>query len=585
MKKFASIVLCFMLVLSMAVTGVVAASAADAAQTGKITIHKNVSKDQYDADPKTKGLAGAEFTIYQVMSLDNNLYHITSDFANAKEFLPVDELATAASDDSGYLTYGNTGDLEAQIAALQLIAKNLTSGTSQETDEYGKAEFTNLPYGVYLVVETKVPDGYTAATNSFLVSLSNNKDADGNIQNDVHAFPKNVTIAVDKNILIDEENNTTQKNTSAAIGDEITYQVTTKVPSYDVDLLNEIKTDDAYRFSKIPFYFIDELSEGLTLKANTVMVTVGDTVFTDKAVKTVSDNELIVSIPFENLYNDEDGNKVNHMGENVTIQYKATLNEKAKVTSGNDNTVTLYYTNAPATFDPAVYFTTEKVDHDTDPETPDIDVVVPKPGTDPKNPPTSVNPTTDPKVFTYEMDITKLLNGKAFEPVDGQNVKFTLAYSDSESGTYSPVKFTGSDGVYKVSAASTATELTVDTDGNLKVVGLKAGYYQLTETQTLDDYNKLSAPVTIIVSEDTNVEGTDVNSGKVIANTYVNGELTELNNDKDGIFNLEVNNSKSQFNLPTTGGLGLWMFTIGGAVVLAAAIFIFVSVRKKKSKD
>ena len=51
-----------------------------------------------------------------------------------------------------------------------------------------------------------------------------------------------------------------------------------------------------------------------------------------------------------------------------------------------------------------------------------------------------------------------------------------------------------------------------------------------------------------------------------------------------GIFALTVNNPKSQFELPTTGGMGILLFTLGGAVVLAAAIVIFTLARKKKDR-
>ncbi len=50
----------------------------------------------------------------------------------------------------------------------------------------------------------------------------------------------------------------------------------------------------------------------------------------------------------------------------------------------------------------------------------------------------------------------------------------------------------------------------------------------------------------------------------------------------NGTFAITVNNSKSQFNLPLTGGAGLWIFTILGAIVMAAAIIYFSHMRGKK---
>ena len=41
-----------------------------------------------------------------------------------------------------------------------------------------------------------------------------------------------------------------------------------------------------------------------------------------------------------------------------------------------------------------------------------------------------------------------------------------------------------------------------------------------------------------------------------------------------------VNNETS--DLPTTGGAGTWMFTIGGLVLIAGAVVLLVVVRRKK---
>ena len=44
---------------------------------------------------------------------------------------------------------------------------------------------------------------------------------------------------------------------------------------------------------------------------------------------------------------------------------------------------------------------------------------------------------------------------------------------------------------------------------------------------------------------------------------------------------LLVIGNKQGFNLPTTGGAGTWMFTIGGLVLMAGAVVVFISSRKK----
>ena len=118
--------------------------------------------------------------------------------------------------------------------------------------------------------------------------------------------------------------------------------------------------------------------------------------------------------------------------------------------------------------------------------------------------------------------------------------------------------------------------------------GLEAGTYELKETKSLKGYTILTEPVTILVEEVK--EGTPaVVTQNVTAHTLAwNGTVAEKKDElanaaENGIFSITVNNAKNQFNLPITGGLGLWMFTIGGGIVMAGAIIFFSVIRKKKS--
>ena len=49
---------------------------------------------------------------------------------------------------------------------------------------------------------------------------------------------------------------------------------------------------------------------------------------------------------------------------------------------------------------------------------------------------------------------------------------------------------------------------------------------------------------------------------------------------ENGVVKLNVVNKKG-FDLPTTGGMGTWMFTIGGLVLMAGAVVVFISSKKK----
>lgn len=115
------------------------------------------------------------------------------------------------------------------------------------------------------------------------------------------------------------------------------------------------------------------------------------------------------------------------------------------------------------------------------------------------------------------------------------------------------------DGVYKQALADeegAIDELEVSAEGELKVTGLGDGTYFFEETKAPDGYsiNEDGATVTIEGSATENVS----------MDTYVID--TKLS------------------SLPSTGGIGTTIFTIGGCVIMIAAAGLFFASRRKESK-
>ena len=115
------------------------------------------------------------------------------------------------------------------------------------------------------------------------------------------------------------------------------------------------------------------------------------------------------------------------------------------------------------------------------------------------------------------------------------------------------------DGLYKHALADedgAIDELEVSAEGELKVTGLGNGTYFFEETKAPDGYsiNEDGATVTIEGSETKNVS----------MDTYVID--TKLS------------------SLPSTGGIGTTIFTIGGCVIMIAAAGLFFASRRKESK-
>ena len=63
----------------------------------------------------------------------------------------------------------------------------------------------------------------------------------------------------------------------------------------------------------------------------------------------------------------------------------------------------------------------------------------------------------------------------------------------------------------------------------------------------------------------------------------INDEVTtdKFNQDANNIyFKFEVENQKG-FSLPETGGMGTYLFTIGGIVIMAGAAFALIAMKKR----
>ena len=138
----------------------------------------------------------------------------------AKYFYQSDVLidALAAALESNSTVVKNA--LEAYISANDGTAMSLT-------DAYGKTKAENLALGLYLVVETKVPEMVVSTTDPFLVSVpmtsvNGTNAADGGTRwiYDITLYPKNLTgIPSLEKTLRENKNDTGKHNGTAAITD------------------------------------------------------------------------------------------------------------------------------------------------------------------------------------------------------------------------------------------------------------------------------------------------------------------------------------------------------------------------------
>ncbi len=125
---------------------------------------------------------------------DNGINYFTSDMLNNK------------------LTAALAANAATVKNALETAVKNGGVAMS-ETDATGHTAASDMEQGVYLVVETRVPENVTSTCNPFFVSLPMTT-TDGAAWNyDVTVYPKNQTGNPDLEKTVREAKNSTGKNT------------------------------------------------------------------------------------------------------------------------------------------------------------------------------------------------------------------------------------------------------------------------------------------------------------------------------------------------------------------------------------
>lgn len=338
-----------------------------------------------------------------------------------------------------------------------------------------------------------------------------------------------------------------------AIGDTVTYQLTSKVP-------------DMTGYNSYTFKFTDTLSKGLDLKA-ILSVKVGDTEL--KAGKTGANTYLptyttntngthTLTISFNEFYN----NFKNRTGDTITVVYTATLNKDAVIgMNPNTNKAVVEYSNDP------------KSDGTGKSEPSIVDVH-----------------TFDFTIYKYYLkdqnnkeDKTALAKAE-FELYKG-NTEGTAADEQAKVNIVDE-----GEGVYRQATADeakatgfTSAKIVSDADGKVLVKGLDAGTYYLRETKAPEGYNKLLGDIKVEIKANY-----DPKTGKLtsysVDYTY-NGPTTTGTEIKDTKTSPEVAvENKTGAQLPSTGSKGALMVTLAG-IVLFGALTASKAFGKKKTKN
>ena len=478
---------------------------------------------------------------------DNGINYFTSDMLNNKLAAALAANATAVKN------------------ALEAAAKN--GGVAMtETDATGHTSAGQLEQGLYLIVETRVPENVTSTCNPFFVSLPMTT-IDGSEWNyDVTVYPKNQTGNPTLDKTVREDKNSTGKNNgsltditdgyahtaSASIGDTVDYQIISTLPTI---------TSKASALSE--YTYVDTLSKGIRYNKNDVVIEFfKDSGCTDK-ITTWDENSGKFAVAYDDTANTmtikmtetglaeinesesvyADSVKRGYSDCTMRITYAATLTADAKMgDTDNPNEVELTWRRTNNTY----FDTLKDCCH----------------------------------VYTYGIDVLKQFSDNGG---DLRNVKFRLHNDTDDCYIIAEQR----DGVYYAKGFANkkvdATTFVPNSSGHIVVKGLEDDTYSLTEIATDKGYVLLKDAIKIVIKTAENGQCEKCGAKLLTASATVNGKDASMT-DGNAIVPLTVVNNPG-FDLPKTGGYGTWMFTIGGVALLGAAAFIVIRSRKQHRNE
>lgn len=448
--------------------------------------------------------------------------------------------------------------------ALEAAVKN--GGVAMpETDATGHTSASNMEQGLYLVVETRVPENVTSTCNPFFVSLPMTT-IDGAAWNyDVTVYPKNQTGNPDLEKTVRESKNSTGKNTGSLtdIKDGYAHTATASVGDVvDYQIISTLPTITSKASSLTEYTYVDTLSKGIKYNKNDVVIEFfKDAGCTDKITTWAED-----SGKFAVTYDDT----ANTMTIRMTDTGLAEINEAATVYT---DSVKRGYSDCTMRLTYAATLIADAQMGDADNPN-EVELTWKRTNT------TYFDTLKDCcHVYTYGVDVLKRFSDNGGNM---KNVKFRLHNDTDDCYIIADLK----DGIYYAkgitSKKSDATTFIPNSSGHIVVKGLEDDAYSLTEIATDKGYVLLKDAVKIVIKTAESGQCEKCGAKLLTASATVNGKDVTMS-DGNAIVPLTVINNPG-FDLPKTGGYGVWMYTVGGVLLLGAAAFIVIRSRKHKNE-
>ena len=448
--------------------------------------------------------------------------------------------------------------------ALETAVKN--GGVAMpETDATGHTSASDMEQGLYLIVETRVPENVTSTCNPFFVSLPMTT-IDGAAWNyDVTVYPKNQTGNPTLEKTVREAKNSTGKNNgsltditdgyahtaTASVGDTVDYQIISTLPTI---------TSKASSLSE--YTYVDTMSKGIKYNKNDVVIEFFRNAGCTDKIATWDESSGKFAVAYDDA--------ANTMTIRMTDTGLAEINEAATVYT---DSVKRGYSDCTMRLTYAATLTADAKLGDTDNPN-EVELTWRRTNN------TYFDTLKDCcHVYTYGVDVLKRFSDNGGNM---KNVKFRLHNDTDDCYIIADLK----DGIYYAkgitSKKSDATTFVPNSSGHIIVKGLEDDSYSLTETATDKGYVLLKEAVKIVIKTAENGQCEQCGAKLLTASATVNGKDASMT-DGNAIVPLTVVNNPG-FDLPKTGGYGVWVYTVGGVLLLGAAAFIAVKSRKHKSE-
>lgn len=475
---------------------------------------------------------------------------------------------------------------------INAAAKGLTGGTitplaTMSGTLTGETYTANVPAGVYIAVLTGAADGsvynpvFLAATygeeGNVVVDKPEQVNAGDAYLFGTTAVLKKTTPDVDKTITggtVEDDGRDT-----VGIGSVVDYKVEMTMPSYPANAANKT------------LFLTDRLTAGLTFDYSTLTVAVegqtvtrtGDTfILNGKVIATAAekDNGFNLNFNYDNLVSNAAGAVYTPI-----VTYSAVVNDTAVVgAAGNPNDVTYYYAN-----EPNIGNTWDEVTEEPD-EAPgvtskkDQETVYTYQLAFQKTDVETDKPLADAVFGIYsDADCTQLID-KVTTNQEGYAVSTKVA-----KGTYyikelvAPTGYSLNTTVYPIEASwKTATTTVTGSVTNAQYTTQKPSDDAVQVGWIKDGrYYSMAA-----VAEEEAAAG-GYQAAYLTAQSTTTSTVTTVTENGAGsgtaLLGDEIPNTQMHA-LPSTGGMGTVLFTVGGIVIMAAAAVLFFLSRRKTDR-